>query len=116
MKPLPQVILALFFFFFSGCQLGKHRGQIEQKLAAKIGEKCKPSNPCIIRAKDITDFNWDKLYAFHTNATQDDMNKVFGSTLPKYNEFSRKIIFTKEGKIIYAEDWLWNLDSLEDGT
>ncbi|HYW71744.1 MAG TPA: hypothetical protein VE961_11955 [Pyrinomonadaceae bacterium] len=95
MKPLFSFIV----IFLIGC--GGSR-TIEQQ----IGERLKAcgSQPCIVRITDVTDFPWDKMYVFEAGATHEQIEKSLGTTFPDYVEFTRRIVFLKNGKIIRREE------------
>ena len=84
------------------CGSGK-TGRIERRIGERI-DACKPGDACTIRISDVTDFSWDKMYAFRYNATQDQIDKALGTSFPDYVEFTRRLIFLKNGKIVYRED------------
>ena len=76
---------------------------IEGKLVTKIKTACGESTGCTIRLKDVTDFDWDRVYVFNYAVTKDQIEKVIGAAFPRYEEFKRSIIFLKGGKIVYSE-------------
>jgi hypothetical protein len=92
------------------CASGK-TGKIERRIGERI-DACKPGDSCTIRISDVTDFSWDKMYAFTHNATQDQIDKALGTPFPDYVEFTRGLVFLKDGKIVYREDTPSNIESL----
>ena len=92
------------------CGSGK-MGKIERRIGERI-DACKPGDTCTIRISDVTDFSWDKMYAFTHNATQDQIDKALGTSFPDYVEFTRRLVFLKDGKIVYKEDTPSNIESL----
>jgi len=91
----------------SGCK----SNTFESKITNKIESSCK-QNSCAISIKDITDFTWDKMYVFKYNVTLKEVNKVLGVNFANYTEFTRKIIFTSGGKIVYEEEEKTNIEGL----
>jgi hypothetical protein len=91
------------------CGSGK-TGRIERRIGERI-DACKPGDSCTIRISDVTDFPWDKMYAFRYNATQDHIDKALGTSFPGYVEFTRRLVFLKNGKIVYREDAPSNIES-----
>lgn len=91
----------------SGCK----SNTFESKITNKIESGCK-QNTCTISIKDITDFTWDKMYVFKYNVTLKEVNKVLGVNFANYTEFTRKIIFTSGGKIVYEEEEKTNIEGL----
>lgn len=110
-----MTMLVLVLLASCACRPGRSVGRIERKLSVKISEVCRHPNTCTIRLTEITDFNWDKMYIFRVGATHDDINKALNTPLPVYTEFTRKLIFIRESKIIYREDWPSTMDGLENG-
>jgi hypothetical protein len=76
---------------------------------------CPSSSPCIVRIKDITDFQWDQLHAFDYGASLDDIQKSLGTDFPDYKEFTRRIVFMKDGRIIHREDEPTNIERRVNG-
>jgi len=76
---------------------------IEGKLVTKIKTTCGEFAGCTIRVKDVTDFDWDRVYVFNQGATKDQIEKVIGAPFPRYQEFKRSMIFLKGGKVVYSE-------------
>lgn len=83
----------------------------ESKITKKIESNCK-QNSCTISIKDVTDFTWDKMYVFKYNVTLEEVNKVLGLNFANYTEFTRKIIFTSGGKVVYREEEKTNIEGL----
>jgi hypothetical protein len=78
-------------------------GPIERKIAAKIAA-CKDQAPCRIVMSEITDFQWDRMYAFKYGATREDVQIVLGTPPSQYTEFTRKIVFLNQGTVVYIEE------------
>lgn len=76
---------------------------IEGKLVARIKTTCGESNGCTIRLRDVTDFDWDRVYVFNYAVTKDQIGKIIGAPFPRYVEFRRSIIFLKGGTVVYSE-------------
>jgi hypothetical protein len=75
----------------------------EGKLVTRINTTCSDSNSCTIRLKDVTDFDWDRVYVFKYTARKSEIEKVIGVPFPQYEEFKRSIIFVKGGKLVHGE-------------
>jgi hypothetical protein len=76
---------------------------IEGKLVTKIKTTCGESTGCTIRLRDVTDFDWDRVYVFNYAVTKDQIEKVIGAPFPQYEEFKRSIVFLKGGKVVNSE-------------
>ena len=89
-------------------------GAIEEKIGKRVNG-CSASAPCIVKIKDLTDFQWDQMHVFEYNATQDQIQESLGTDFPDYTEFTRRIVFLKSGKIIYREDEPTEIDRAVNG-
>ena len=76
---------------------------IEGKLVTQIKTTCGESTSCTIRLRDVTDFDWDRVYVFNHGVTKDQIEKVIGAPFPRYEEFKRSIIFLNGGTVVYSE-------------
>ena len=76
---------------------------------------CQYADTCIVRITELTNFAWDRMYVFSYRATRDDIRKSLGVELPQYTEFTRKIVFLKEGKVIHSEEYPSNVEGLMNG-
>ncbi|MEN3325938.1 MAG: hypothetical protein V7638_745 [Acidobacteriota bacterium] len=76
---------------------------IEGKLVTRIKTTCGQSGSCTVRLRDVTNFAWDRVYVFKTNARQYQIEEVIGVPFPQYEEFKRSMIFLKEGELVHGE-------------
>ena len=76
---------------------------IEGKLVTAINTTCSESGKCTIRLKDVTDFDWDRVYVFNYANSQSQIEELIGAPFPKYQEFQRSIIFLNGGNIVHSE-------------
>ena len=84
---------------------------IEGKLVTKIKATCGESTGCTIRLRDVTDFDWDRVYVF-SSIPKDQIEKVIGAPFPRHEEFKRSIIFLNGGKVVYSEAEPTDIESL----
>ena len=77
---------------------------IKQKIAMNVEKKCSGFDSCIFNMKEITDFNWDKLYLFKEGTSLEDINKALGFNYPYFTDIANRIIFVKDHTIAYHED------------
>jgi hypothetical protein len=99
--------LVLFLSGCSGC--GNRPGKFQAKLVHAIEKKCQPELPCTIRLKDVTDFSWDKMYAFMDSADQLTMERVLGTKAAKVGD-GTTVVFMNNGKVVLSETEPWELD------
>ena len=86
----------------------------ETTMVERINELCKAPDSCKIQARDFTDFTWEKMYVFKYNATEDDVFSALGTRLPVYTEFTRKIVFLSDKKVIRSEELPTNIERVEN--
>jgi len=87
---------------------------IERRIVEQVNN-CKPNSSCIIRIKDLTDFDWDQMHAFSAGASQEFIEKALGIPFPDYVEFKRRIVFLKAGRIVHREDEPTDIEQSVDG-
>jgi hypothetical protein len=107
-----SITVAFAVLILSSCS--KH-SNFEATIADKIKNSCKENSECTINVKDLTDFNWDKMFVFKYNASLEDVNKVVGANAGKYTEFMRRIIFTLNNKVVFNEEQPTNIEGLTEG-
>ena len=103
------LIFAVVFTF--SCS---HWTSIEHLAGQRI-DNCSENGPCIIRFKDVTDFEWDEMYVFESGATLDRIEKALRTPFPDYVEFTRRLVFLKNGKIVYREDEPTDIERIVQG-
>jgi hypothetical protein len=89
-------------------------GLIEPLVVGRA-KSCKPNTSCIIRMKELTDFEWDQMYVFSPGASQEFIEKSLGTPFPDYVEFKRRFVFLKAGKIVHREDDPTDIEHPIDG-
>ncbi|HQU85776.1 MAG TPA: hypothetical protein PKY59_21750 [Pyrinomonadaceae bacterium] len=106
-----SIILIFVLFFMSSCA---RSGLVERAIGAKI-ETCKPDIPCIVKIKDLTDFQWDEMHVFSYGSSLDEIRKTLRTDFPDYVEFKRRIIFIKDGKIVHWENEPTDIGRMTEG-
>jgi hypothetical protein len=89
-------------------------GLIEQRIGDRVNT-CNATAPCIVKIKDLTDFPWDQMHVFQYNVSQEEIQRSLGTDFPNYTEFTRRIVFLKDGKIIRREDEPTDIERLVNG-
>jgi hypothetical protein len=98
------IIGILFLIFFASCGTKTvDPFSVEGKLVTRINTTCGESSSCFIRLRDVTDFDWDRVYVFTYSVRQSEIEKVIGVPFPQYEEFNRSMIFFNGGKLVYSE-------------
>lgn len=108
-----RIVGILFLVIFKSCGTETIDPlSTEGKLVTRISTTCGDSNSCTIRLKDVTDFEWDRVYVFKYTASKSEIEKVIGVPFPQYKEFKRSIIFVNGGKLVHGEANPTNVEGL----
>ncbi len=108
---MKTIFLAIFLALFLVYSFGCFKKTVEDKIVSHIEKSCKEF-PCIIRIKEITDFNWDKMYVFDYSADVGEIEKVVGVYIPNTTRLTRKIIFTENGKVVSYDELPTNIENI----
>ena len=89
-------------------------GLLERRVGERV-ERCQTGAPCVVRMKDLTGFQWDKMYVFSYGAELSDIETALGTSFPNFVQFTRRLVFLKDGKIVYREDEPTDIEHAVDG-
>lgn len=101
-------LIFCFFFFFS-CSNYK-KSEFEKGVELKYNKTCIDSSVCIVNIKEITNFKWDKMFVFKTTASLEIINEALGFDYPYFEDVAERIVFVKDNKIIYHDDYYPTFD------
>lgn len=82
-------------------------GNIKGRLIEKIEHTCDKSNPnCEIAMKDVTKFEWQRMYVFGSFIMPDSISRAIklrydGEVVP---DDCTRILFTSDKSVVYEED------------
>jgi hypothetical protein len=107
MKKYFLIYSGLFLLF--SCSKYK-KSEFEKGIELKYNTVCKNSNICTINIRETTSFNWDKMYVFKTTASLEIINKTLGFNYPYFEDVAERIVFVKDNKIIYHDDYYQSFD------
>jgi len=96
---VPITALCLFLALL-GCE---RRGYVERGILHEIRRSCTGTNPCSIRIRDFSAFDWDKAYFFNDATTEQDRSNALGTREEGYTEFEDQLVFLKNSRIVYQE-------------
>jgi len=93
----------LVTLLFTGC-----KNSLKEDIINNIDDNCKANSGCIVRIKDVTKFNWNKLFVFGAWTSSDSIKSKInlpysGEDVP--DDYVR-LIFIDNNKICYEEDIL----------
>ncbi len=106
---MKTIYLTLFLAVLLACRLEN----VEDKIVNNINKNCKQF-PCVIKIKDVTDFDWDKMYIFDYGADIEQIKNAVGTSIPERTQFTRKLVFTKNGKVIRYEELPTDIENIVD--
>jgi hypothetical protein len=106
-----HLLIGFILLAVSGCGCNN----LEGKIAGKVRAQCETSKPCIVRISDLTDFQWDEMYAFRYSASIDQIQQVIGVLVTEKVQFTRKLVFRLRGKVVHYEELPTQVDNFLDG-
>jgi hypothetical protein len=106
-----HLLIGFILLALSGCG----SNSIESKIAGRVKAQCETPKPCIIRISDLTDFQWDEMYAFRYSASVDQIQQVIGVPVTEKVQFTRKVVFRLRGKVVHYEELPTQVDNFLDG-
>lgn len=109
--PKRHILIGLMVLVVSGCGFNN----IESKIASRVRAQCQTPKPCIVRISDLTDFQWDEMYAFTYSASSDQIEQIIGVPLAEKVQFTRKVVFRWNGKVVHYEELPTQVDNFLDG-
>lgn len=106
MKPgiiqLLYASLLCCLLIFSGCSQVEISTllYIEAKECHQSGEEV-----CIVSVKEVADWlEWEYMYYFTTSNSLKEINEALGFEYPYYEDVANRLVFVKEGEIVWHED------------
>ena len=90
--------LLILLFSIAGC---RNSDSIAERLYSKCGDK----QPCRLPLKDVTDFEWEKVYVFPVGASLEEIDQTLGFHYKQWEDVGEKIIFVSKGQVVYHEDY-----------
>lgn len=78
--------------------------KFERKMVSAIVANCQDRPECLLRPRDVTNFQWDKMFVFGYGASDSEVERVLGTKHRWGGEFQRKIVFTNGGKVVFHEE------------
>lgn len=72
---------------------------------------CQQNTDCVVNISKITPFKWDTLYVIDSGWDLDEIKSVIGAELKERTDIFSKIIFVKDGQVVYFEEYYYYPDS-----
>ena len=86
---------------------------LEDKIHIKVNECSQDS--CVIKIKDLTNFDWDSVYFFSYFTPLESIESIIGQPYKHYQEFTIPIIFKKNDSIVYFENNACDVEGIKEG-
>lgn len=103
---MKNILTVLILFLIVSCKNENFEERVfEDVINAKKTE---------IDLKDYTNFKWDTAFVFHKISNLEYIESIIKKRYNNYEEFTRPIIFTKDGKIVYSENRKGNLEGFTE--
>ena len=100
-----------FLMFFSTILFSCRYQTVENKIVSHIETTCKQL-PCVVRIREVTDFDWDKMYVFDTGFDGNEIKTVVGTYIPEKTALTRKLVFTRDGKVVHYDELPTNIEGI----
>ena len=101
-KPLPTVLM-LLVLACTGCDRNRvSASSVERQIGHAIQERCRGISNCTIRLRNVTSFDWDRMFYFDYNVPPTARETAVGVRL-KTEEFRRQLVFLRGGTVIRNE-------------
>ena len=94
------IILLLFAVGSTGCNRNRvSASSIEGQIGHAIEQRCPKTSECSIRLRDVTSFEWDKMFYFDYEKRPADREQIVGLQLDT-EEFRRQLVFVRGGRMV----------------
>jgi hypothetical protein len=92
--------LLLFALTSTGCNGNRvSASSIEGQIGHAIQDKCPRTSDCPIRLRDVTSFDWDKMFYFDYTVSPAERGRAVGVQF-KTNELRRQLVFLRGGSVV----------------
>ncbi|MES2862781.1 MAG: hypothetical protein V4666_01550 [Bacteroidota bacterium] len=101
---MKNILFISIFFICVSCK--------KNNFEERVFEDVSNSGKLEIDLKNYTDFEWDTVYVFHTVCNLENVQSITGFKYGNYEEFTRPLIFIKNGKIVFFENRKSNFEGI----
>lgn len=86
------------FLAFAGCNRVMPTS-IEGRIGRAINDRCRPAARCVIPLREVTPFEWDRMFYFDYDVSSAARQSAIG--LPVHTEeLRRQLVFLRNGKVV----------------
>ncbi|WP_337167639.1 hypothetical protein [Xenorhabdus bovienii] len=82
-------------------------------LIGYVDKHCQKNTACLIDVNKITSFDWDKMYIIDKGMGREDIEYIIGAAFTGKASLFYKIIFVKNQKVIYSDEYYPHAESYE---
>jgi len=110
---IPSIGFILLSFLFLSCNQ-----RVTDKVVLLIRKKCTVEENCTLKVAEVTSFTWDEFYFFDHAVLDQEVNKVLGKQVFSTSissGYAHKLVFMKNGDVVYKEEQPTNLEVTLDG-
>jgi hypothetical protein len=103
--------LAIAGLFLSVVLLQSCKNSNCSRIVEKLSDFCPwQSVDCFVRLEDVVQKDWDYVFIASETLSLEEINKHLGFKYPYFEDIGKKIIFVKENKVVYYEDFFPYVD------
>src|ERR1035438_747272 len=84
LKSSAPIAALCLFTALTGCE---QPGKVERAMLREISRSCTGRNPCSIRIREFTRFDWDRAFFFNDATNEPDRSGALGTHEEGYAEF-----------------------------
>jgi hypothetical protein len=105
MRNASTVTLAILSLLLSGCELSQHPESfpVQGSIIRYVQQNCSSASPCTLRIRDLTHFEWERMYVFSVGSSLSDRERIVGQPGVQSVDLEGEMVFTKAGKIVHQE-------------
>ncbi|MBN8567805.1 MAG: hypothetical protein J0M25_13865 [Flavobacteriales bacterium] len=103
------ILLCSLSVLFLNCS-GYKKSEFETWVEKEFKSKCGDSDGCSLDIKKFKNLKWDKLYVFSSSASLEEVNKMIGFEYPFYIEPGERVVFVRNNKVVYHDDYCQTFD------
>ncbi|SFN85337.1 hypothetical protein SAMN05421579_1262 [Xenorhabdus japonica] len=75
------------------------------RIVGYADKHCQKNTACLIDMNEITPFDWDKMYIIDKGMEPKDIENIIGATFNKKASLFYKIIFVRDNKVVYSDEY-----------
>lgn len=85
------------------------------KIVSNKWQDCNDKSNCKINFANAMGFDWDIMYYFSGKYSLEEINKDLGFDFKEFTEIGDRVIFLKNGNVVYHKEWFYDVDEQTKG-